>query len=110
MSQHSTERNDRLRDAEEVVSNWRPRPRPPVRPLAGPGAKPHFERLPGAWIDEAFAGQRPVPARRGVQRLPLLAARPEEKPDQYERGGNREPEDKDEHDGRGAGSITAAVP
>jgi len=69
--------------------------------------EPDFQHLAGFRIDEALAGEAPVPSWRRVQRAPLVTAAPEEEPDQNERDENPGGEKKSDH---GSGSITAAVP
>src|SRR5271165_6330171 len=52
--------------------------RPNIGALAAAGVPPDFDEVAGTWIDEALAGERPVVARRRVERLTLVAAGPED--------------------------------
>ena len=81
-----------------------------VRPLAAAGVKPNLEHFARPGIDKPFASEGPVLAGRRVERLPLVAAGSEQKPDQNERRRDRDPEEGHKCADHGAGSITAAVP
>jgi hypothetical protein len=81
--------------------------RPYIGAFAGPRRMPDFQHLAGAWIEETLAGETPVSSRRIVERPSLVAAAPEEEPDQKERNEDPDGQEKPHH---GIGSITAAVP
>jgi hypothetical protein len=68
---------------------------------------PDLEHLSRARIEETLAGEIPVSSGRIVQRPSLIAAVPEDEPDQKERNEDPDREEKPDH---GIGSITAAVP